>query len=547
MRTGCGILLALWLGGGATAWGQDQAAATIAEARIAPVTIDGTKLFSVRGVTAHPATERASQIEGRIRAVAANPKISAQSVTIEEHPGSTWILADGQRIMAVFDEDAALEEVGRELLAELYDRQIVNAIERYRQDRRPGYVWPRVGYALLLTVALAAAARILRRLVKLLHASLEKRYRDRVHGLEHRALHLVREEQVWRGLSGFLTIAWGVSLAAMVYAYLSHVLALFPWTRGFGNSLFSIAIDPLRTMGSGLIATIPNIVFLAILVVVTRFAMRMVRAVFDGVAAGSVTVAGFDPDWAVPTYRLVRLLMVALALVVAYPYIPGSESGAFKGISLFMGVIFSLGSSSLIGNFIAGYSMTYRRTFRVGDRVKIGDQVGEVEQVRLLVTRLRTVKNEEVIVPNSTILGAEVINYSSMARDRGLILHTTVGIGYETPWQQVEAILLEAAARTSGLSTELKPFVLPKDLGDFAVTYELNVYCNHTSGLERIYGELHKNVLDVFHECGVQIMTPAYEGDPSEAKVPPESGWSMPRPQRPETVATAGMGFPTRD
>ena len=142
---------------------------------------------------------------------------------------------------------------------------------------------------------------------------------------------------------------------------------------------------------------------------------------------------GFDPDWAWPTYRLVRSLVIVFALVVAYPYIPGSESGAFKGISLFIGVIFSLGSSSLIGNFVAGYSMTYRRTFRVGDRVKIGDQVGDVEQVGLLVTRLRSPKNEEVVVPNSAILASQVVNYSSMAEDRGLILHTTVGIGYETP------------------------------------------------------------------------------------------------------------------
>jgi small-conductance mechanosensitive channel len=270
----------------------------------------------------------------------------------------------------------------------------------------------------------------------------------------------------------------GFALIVMFYAYLNYVLALFPWTRSAGRSLFAIAIDPLRTMGLGFIGIIPNLVFLAILILITRYMLRIVRVLFDGLSSGAAKLSGFEPEWSLPTYRLVRILVVAFAAIVAYPYIPGSESGAFKGVSLFMGIIFSLGSSSLIGNIIAGYSMTYRRAFKLGDRVKIGEYVGDVETMRLLVTHLRTPKNEEVVVPNSTILGGEIVNYSSLARERGLILHTSVGIGYETPWRQVEAMLLEAAARTPGLRKEPAPFVLQTALGDFCVTYEINVYCD---------------------------------------------------------------------
>ncbi len=217
-----------------------------------------------------------------------------------------------------------------------------------------------------------------------------------------------------------------------------------------------------------------------------------------------------------------RMLVVVFAIVVAYPYIPGSESGAFKGVSLFIGIIFSLGSSSFISNFIAGYSMTYRRAFRLGDRVKIGDQIGDVEQIRLLVTHLRTIKNEEVVVPNSTILGNEVVNYSSLARNPGLILHTTVGIRYDVPWRQVEAMLLEAAARTPGLRGVPAPFVLKKELRDFYVSYEINVYCDTPRKMDSLYTELHGNILDVFNEYGIQIMVPAYEGDPEQSKVVPK-------------------------
>ncbi|MEJ2010430.1 MAG: mechanosensitive ion channel family protein, partial [Acidobacteriota bacterium] len=167
----------------------------------------------------------------------------------------------------------------------------------------------------------------------------------------------------------------------------------------------------------------------------------------------------------------------------------------------------------------------YRRTFRVGDRVRIGDHIGDVEEIRLMVTHLRTPKNEVVVVPNSSIVNGEVINYSKLARKEGLILHTTVGIGYETPWRQVEAMLLEAAARTPGLLREPKPFVFQKELGDFAVTYEINAYCDKPRDMLELYTALHQSIQDVFNEYGVQIMTPAYEGDPEQAKVVPRNQW----------------------
>jgi small-conductance mechanosensitive channel len=221
----------------------------------------------------------------------------------------------------------------------------------------------------------------------------------------------------------------------------------------------------------------------------------------------------------------VRLLVIAFGVVVAFPYIPGSSSEAFKGVSLFLGIIFSLGSTSIIANIIAGYSMTYRRAFRVGDRIKVGDVVGDVTEVRLQVTHVRTPKNEDVVVPNSVILGNSVVNYSTLAASQGLILHTTVGIGYETPWRQVEAMLLMAAERTSRLKTEPPPFVLQKALGDFAVTYELNVHCDRPGEMNSIYTELHRNILDVFNEYGVAIMTPAYVADPELPKLVPKEQW----------------------
>ena len=278
-------------------------------------------------------------------------------------------------------------------------------------------------------------------------------------------------------------------------------------------------------IGDGVMANIPSLVFLAVLYVVVRITLRLVRLFFQAIEQGSVAFAGFDSEWAQPTYKLVRIGIVAFALIVAYPYIPGSKSEAFKGVSLFIGIVFSLGSSSAISNIIAGYMMTYRRAFKVGDRVKIGESIGEVIAIRLQVTHLRSLKNEEIVIPNSQILGGEVLNYSSLSRERGLILHTEVGIGYETPWRQVENMLLTAAARTPGLGTKPEPFVLVKKLGDFAIVYELNVPCGEVATLAKQYTALHHQVLDVFNEHGVQIMTPAYEGDPPEPKIVPPEHW----------------------
>jgi small-conductance mechanosensitive channel len=217
--------------------------------------------------------------------------------------------------------------------------------------------------------------------------------------------------------------------------------------------------------------------------------------------------------------------MVAFVVVIAYPYIPGSDSAAFKGITIFLGVMFSLGSSSIIANVVAGYTMVYRRAFRVGDRIKVEDIVGDVIEMRVLETHIRSLKNEEIVVPNNVILNSHVVNYTSLAQEKGLILHTTIGIGYDVPWRQVEAMLLMAADRTPDLLREPSPFVLETGLRDFSVRYELNVYCEQAAEMPRVYALLHQNILDVFNEYEISIMTPAYIFDTEDPKLVRKDNW----------------------
>ena len=509
-------------------------AAVAAESPRAPVVIDGEPLFLVRGITSYPADQRARDIEGRIRALAADRSFDAASMTIGEQEGAAVILAREQRVMGVLAEDAVFEQVDPARLAQANLLRIRSAIESYRRAREPGLLWQHALYAFGATLLLLVAAYVGRRTVGRMHAGLERRYQMRVHDVQIQAFQIVRAEQLWKLLAGALNLLWVAAVIVMVVAYLRYVLGLFPWTRGIGTSLIALLIDPLETLGLGLVRQVPNLAFLAVLILLTRYLLKMVRLFFQAIANGTVALPEFDAEWAWPTYRLARLFIIALTIIVAYPYIPGSQSDAFKGVTVFVGIIFSLGSSSLIGNIIAGYSMTYRRAFKLGDRVKIGEHVGEVVRMRLLVTHLRTPKNEEVVVPNSAILSAEIVNYSSISKERGLIIHTTVGIGYETPWRQVEAMLLEAAARTPGLTRDPAPFVLQKTLGSFDVTYEINAYIESPDRMLALYSALHRNILDVFNEYGVQIMTPAYEGDPKEAKVVAKGDWYAAPARRPD-------------
>jgi len=262
-----------------------------------------------------------------------------------------------------------------------------------------------------------------------------------------------------------------------------------------------------------------------------------VQAVFLGIAQGNLRVATLEADTAMATFKLTRYGIIAFALVIAYPYIPGSDSDAFKGISVFTGVLVSIGASSIIANTLAGYTLIYRKAFRVGDRVRIGAHLGRIEAIRQQVSVLVTPKNEQVVIPNSVILSTDIVNFSARAQSGQLILHSAVTIGYDAPWRQVEALLLQAADRTAGLLKDPPPFVLKRELGDFYVTYEINGYSNAAETMLQTYSDLHENILDLFNEHEVQIMSPHFESQPASPVLVRKEHWFAP-------PAQAGHGPP---
>jgi small-conductance mechanosensitive channel len=292
--------------------------------------------------------------------------------------------------------------------------------------------------------------------------------------------------------------------------YLTVVLSFFPQTRAVSHAVTGWIVGALKSMGSSALDYVPNLFVVAVIVLVAVQVSKLVRMVFDEIGKGNLSINGFYPEWAEPSAKLIRMLVLVLAIVVVFPYLPGSKSPAFQGISIFVGVLLSLGSSSAVANAIAGIILTYMRSFAVGDWVKIGDTVGEVREKSMLVTRVLTPKHEIITIPNATVMSGSVTNFTREAKNSGVIFHTMVTIGYDAPWKIVHGLLIDAAMATNGVLHSPPPFVLQSQLNDFYVSYELNGYTDAPRRMQFIYSDLHQNIQDRFNEAGVEICSPHF-------------------------------------
>lgn len=298
--------------------------------------------------------------------------------------------------------------------------------------------------------------------------------------------------------------------ALLLFIYLTALFSIFPQTRGTVQSALSSFFVSVEHAWSGFVGYLPSLFILVLVVFATRYGLRLIRFIFGEVEKGTITIARFKAEWAIPTYQLVRFLVIALALVLAFPYLPGSSSPAFQGISVFIGLLFSLGSTSVVANVVSGVVLTYTGAFRLGDRVRIADTVGDVIEKGLLVTRIRTIKNEDITIPNGMVMGSHIVNYNGGSHAGGLILHATVTLGYELDWRHVHETLVLAARKTDGILAEPSPFVLQTALDDFYVHYEINAHTDRPHEMASIYSGLYQNIQDCCREAGIEILSPHY-------------------------------------
>lgn len=336
---------------------------------------------------------------------------------------------------------------------------------------------------------------------------LDKKY---LTSLQFQNVKLLSEEQFKNIIGMIVKISHFLYILILFYLFISLMFAQFPYTSSWGQILFSYIARPIQNSISSFISYLPNLFFILITIFIVRYSIRIMRSIFGEIQKNKIKLKNFHPEWAIPTHRLLVFVLIGFSGIIIFPYLPGSGSDAFKGISLFVGLMLSLGSSAIIANIVAGIVVTYMRPFKIGDRVKISDTVGNVIEKTLLVTRIRTIKNVDITIPNGMVLGSHIINYSSSAQDQGLILNTTITIGYDIHFTRVEKLLIEAALATEFVLKEPLPFVRQISLDDYYVSYEINAYTQHTNQMSFIYSDLNKNIQSLFHADGIEIMSPHF-------------------------------------
>jgi small-conductance mechanosensitive channel len=481
---------------------------TLRDDRPAAVLLDGREIFSITAGTGPYSTAfRAQRISERLTNVLRDRTLHDLTVNIVDTGGTSELHVGPHLVMAVTSRDAADIGVSRQALAEQYARVVEAAIRSERQLYAPAALVRAGVYAALATALFAAFVWIVIRATRT-----ARRLTARWGGLRSETLRVMQDEwassaRAVRGAAFALRAAF--ILVGFDYC-ITYVLGLFPWTRAVSTRVLDYVFSPLRAVVWAMVGYLPQLLFLIVIALAVSIVIRIVNVFFRHIRNGRLIFANFPPEWADPTNKIARVLLIAFGVVVAFPYLPAAHSPAFAGVSVFMGVLVSLASSSALSNMIAGIVLTYTGAFRLGDRVKIGDTFGDIIETSLLATRVRTIKNEDVTIPNGIALGTAVTNYTREAGTRGLILHTSVTIGYNTPWRQVHDLLTAAALATADILDEPRPFVWQTALSDFFVTYEINAYTRTPARMIDIYAELHSRIQDSFYAAGVEIMSPHY-------------------------------------
>jgi small-conductance mechanosensitive channel len=501
------VLLLSWLVPAATA----QEPAPAADEPV-PVVVRGDTLFFVyRALGQTSAAERAESVERRIRWIGADPlALEDDSLRVVDGPGVTRIVFADLPVATITDEDAAAVGMERSELAARHAEVIASSIQAEVSAALLRATLLGVLYTFLATAGLLLVLYLLSRAFPLSYTRIESWGEQASRRRRGRRIGIFSTEWIAHFLIGTVQFARAVLTVVVLYLYAALLLSFFPLRRDQAAELLALFNRPFIVLGTAIVETLPNLLPIGIIVALAYYVTKLLRLFFRGVEDGGIVIRGFHTDWAPPTYKLLRFVVIASATVAIWPYIPGSTSPAFAGIAAFLALLVSFGSASSVASVISGLVLSYMRAYQVGDRVRIADTVGDVIERTLLVTRVRTDKNVEITVPNAKVLDSHVVNYSALAADPGAILHTTVPIGYGVPSPLVEETLLEAARQTEHVLREPAPFVLQEALTEFHVDYQLNVFTARPDRMEEIYSELHRRVRDHLNDAGIEITSPHY-------------------------------------
>ena len=474
-----------------------------------PLVVEGDTLFVLYNRRGGESLEaRVADIREHILTIGKSLSLFADSVYVYEGDLTTDVMGGEEVIMSLTELDGLWQNKTRQELAAEY-RGIIEAkinqlhAEYGLRQKLLGVLYV-FGIVLLMGCLIGAVNwcyrhwryRLLRRLLRRTQPLTIKDYE---------VLNLHRQGIVF--LTGFNVLRY-VAILLLLLFFIPLLFSVFPETKSFTYTIFGYIWNPFVRIVRSVVGFLPDFFQIVVIVLCFRYLVRGIRYLMNEIASEHLKINGFYADWAQPTYYILRLLCYSFMLVMIWPLLPNSNSEVFQGVSVFIGVIVSLGSSSIIGNVMAGMVMIYMRPFREGDFIKYGDTEGFVIEKTVLVTRIRTRKNEVITIPNSNLMSSQTSNFTFAAHNYGIIVHTKVTIGYDMKWELIRDLLLKAARQTPHINKKPEPFVRITALDDFYVEYEINAYTHKPDQLSLIYSELHQHILDNFHTAGVEIMSP---------------------------------------
>lgn len=488
-----------------------------------PVVVEGDTLFYLytkRG--GYTPLQRAEMIDAAIMQLGKRFTLHPDSVYIESSDIVTDLMYGNKVIASFTDQDGLWEGRSREQLATDKRKIVVQKLKELKEEHSLWQLGKRILYFVLVLAGQYLLFWLTGWLFRKLKVRIQKLKDTRLKPISIQNYELLDTQRQVNLLIFLSNLLRYVIMLLQLLITVPLLFAIFPQTKGLAYQIFSYIWNPIKNILVGIVDYIPNLFAILIICFAVKYLVRLVHYLSREVEAGRLKFGGFYPDWAMPTYHIIRFLLYAFMIAMIYPYLPGAKSGVFQGISVFIGLIVSLGSSTVIGNVIAGLVITYMRPFKLGDRIQLNDTTGNVIEKTPLVTRIKTPKNEVVTIPNSFIMSSHTVNYSASAREYGLIIHSEVTIGYDVPWRQVHQLLIEAALNTPGVIDDPRPFVLETSLSDWYPVYQINAYIREADKLAQIYSDLHQNIQDRFNEAGVEIMSPHYMAmrDGNESTIP---------------------------
>ena len=488
-----------------------------------PVVVAGDTLFYLytkRG--GYTPLQRAEMIDAAIMQLGKRFTLHPDSVYIESSDIVTDLMYGNKVIASFTDQDGLWEGRSREQLATDKRKIVVQKLKELKEEHSLWQLGKRILYFVLVLAGQYLLFWLTGWLFRKLKVRIQKLKDTRLKPISIQNYELLDTQRQVNLLIFLSNLLRYVIMLLQLLITVPLLFAIFPQTKGLAYQIFSYIWNPIKNILVGIVDYIPNLFAILIICFAVKYLVRLVHYLSREVEAGRLKFGGFYPDWAMPTYHIIRFLLYAFMIAMIYPYLPGAKNGVFQGISVFVGLIISLGSSTVIGNVIAGLVITYMRPFKLGDRIQLNDTTGNVIEKTPLVTRIKTPKNEVVTIPNSFIMSSHTVNYSASAREYGLIIHSEVTIGYDAPWRQVHQLLMEAALNTPGVIDDPRPFVLETSLSDWYPVYQINAYIREADKLAQIYSDLHQNIQDRFNEAGVEIMSPHYMAmrDGNESTIP---------------------------